>query len=99
MGKSLEDKKVNKEIRNMNRILERDVYGNRFWARQVRKEKREGIEYYQYELLDRQCPERNKVLDGWFDFAEILISRKVFQAMNDFIVASNFWKEYKDNMR
>jgi len=97
MGKSIEDRKVNREIKSMNRVLERDVYGNRFWARQFRKAKADGIEFYQYELCDRQCPDRNKVLEPWYDFAEIIISKKIFQEMNNFIAASGFWQEYKNS--
>jgi len=97
MSKTIEDRQVNREIKSMNRILEKDVYGNRFWARQLRKAKAEGIPFYQYELCDREHPERNKVIEGWFDFAEITIGKKIFKEMNDFIVTSNFWKEYREN--
>ena len=49
MAKTKEDKRINKVVRNINKALAQDVFGNRFWIRQVRKTKGEdGLQYYLY---------------------------------------------------
>lgn len=96
MKKSLYVKKVNRNIRKLNRQLANDVFGNRFWARQYQKARGEdGIDYFLYELCDREQPERNILINGWLNYWAICSSYKVWEAMNDFIVRSDFWSKYK----
>ena len=94
MSKSLYDKKVNRNVRKLNRQLLDDVFKDRFWARQVQKSKADGIEYYLYELCDREQPERNELIHGWLNYWEICNSYKIWRAMNDFIITSDFWNKY-----
>lgn len=95
MKKLIEDKKVNRNIKKLNKQLRDDVFGNRFYARQVKKHKTDGIMYYQYELIDNECPERNTIIRGWLTAYEIYMFNRVWEAMNDFIVNSDFWQKYR----
>jgi hypothetical protein len=95
--KTTMDKKVNRIVRTLNKDLEKDVFGNRFWCRQVRKAKEYGTEYYLYELKDRKDPSRDKMIRGWLSGFEITTFHTLTMEMNDFIVTSNFWEEYKNN--
>jgi len=96
MSKSLYDKKVNRNVKRLNRQLLNDVFGDRFWARQVQKSKADGIEYYLYELCDREQPERNELVHGWLNYWEICSSYKIWEAMNNFIITSDFWTKYNE---
>jgi hypothetical protein len=94
MSKSLYAKKVNRNIKKLNAQLLHDVFGNRFWARQVQKARGvDGIEYFLYELCDREQPERNMLLH-WNNYWEICSSYKVWEEMNNFIITSDFWTKY-----
>ena len=99
MSKTKDDRLVIKNIKGLNQSLRQDVYGSRFWARQVLKTKQDGIGYYMYELCDRENPDRNKIIQGWLNVFDITIGKKVWIAMNDFIVDSDFWKKERDNVR
>ena len=44
-------RKVNKRARQLNKQLANDVFGNRFWVRQVQKQYKNDIHYFQYEFL------------------------------------------------
>ena len=88
-------RKVNKRARQLNKQLANDVFGNRFWVRQVRKQYIDGIHYFQYELRDRLQPERNKIICGWFNEFNLLTFNDLWIEMNDFIITSDFWKTYK----
>lgn len=94
MSKTKTDRKVNRCIKQLNKQLRDDVFGDRFFARQYRKAYVDGLSYYQYELIDRECPERNRVIRHWLWSGEIIHSYKVHIEMNDFIVTSDFWKKY-----
>lgn len=92
------EKKLNNKVKNLNRKLEKDVFGNRFWLKQVRKSKgTDGIFYFMYELRDRVQPERNKLINGWFTEYSIFNFSELVGAMNDFIITSDFWENYKKN--
>lgn len=67
MGKSKEDKRVNKIVQQINKELREDVFKDRFWVRQVAKQKTDyGFTYYLYEMIDNQEPNRNAyVTAGW----------------------------------
>lgn len=95
MSKSNIDKKVNRYVKNLNRCISKDVFGDRFFLRQYQKTRYEGIEYYLYEMIDRVDPSRNKVIHHWFSRFEILTFHNLDMEINDFIVRSNFWKEYR----
>lgn len=93
MSKTLADKKVNHLIKSVNRDLYNDVFKDRFWVRQYQKAKVDGISYYLFELCDRLQPERNEVIRGWFNEYEVM-SYKFWDALNNFIIYSDFWKLY-----
>lgn len=95
MSKTLMDKKVNKEARRLNRTLEQDVFKDRFSVRQFQKSKADGIEYYLYQLIDKECPERNKVIPKWFSCFEITKFNSLWIEMNDFIITSDFWDKHR----
>lgn len=94
MSKLLDDRKVNRNVRKLNKQLQADVFGDRFYARQVKKSKADGIMFYQYELIDNECPERNELVHGWLSAFEIYKFNHIWIAMNDFIVKSDFWEKY-----
>ena len=95
--KTKADKRINQKVRKMNKQLKEDVFGTRFWARQYRKtrSKETNTWYYMYELCDRKQPERNKLI-GWYSEFELTTFHPIDIEMNDFIVNSSFWKEYKE---
>lgn len=93
--KLLEDRQVNRNIKKLNKQLREDVFGDRFYARQVQKGRGDGIMYYMYELCDREQPERNTIVP-WETAFGICKFNKIWQAMNDFIVSSDFWEKYRN---
>lgn len=98
MAKSKVDKKVNREIKKLNKQLKDDVFGNRFWLRQYQKSYLDGINYYLYELCDREQPERNMIVTcGWLTSFAILKFHDLYLEMNNFIIESNFWELYHKN--
>ena len=97
MAKSLVDKKVNRAVRRLNKELQKDVFGDRFMARQVRKSRGEdGVMYYLYEFLDKECPERNYMYHGWLSEFSVLRMNTIWMEMNNFIIHSDFWAKYYD---
>ena len=94
MSKTLEAKKVNRMIKKLNRSLQKDVYGDRFYCWQIQKSFADGIELFRFKLTDKEQPERN-CETRWFNIYEV--EWKVWNEMNDFIVFSDFWKKYREN--
>lgn len=92
MKKSKQAKQVNSIIKKLNRSLQRDVFGNRFYVRQIQKARVGGIDYFRFEMIDNEEPIRNTDIDGWCSVYDV--SRKVFWAVNDFIIYSNFWAKW-----
>lgn len=94
--KTKTDRKVNKIAKRVNRMLKKDVFGDRFWVRQVKKLKgKSGLQYYLYELRDRLEPERNHLFTcGWLWGDSFFLSADFFEQANDFIVRSDFWAKY-----
>ena len=98
MAKSLSDRKVNRAVKKLNKSIREDVFGNRFWIRQARKTRgNDGVMYYLYELIDRECPERNTLCKGWKSEFSILWFSELWIEMNDFIVNSDFWEKHRAN--
>ena len=93
--KTLMDKKVNRAVKNLNRSLKQDIFGTRFELRQYRKQKgRDGIEYYMYQMIDNEQPDRNTLVNGWETGYAIINFSPLWIAMNDFIIKSDFWTKY-----
>ena len=86
-------RKVNRRARQLNKQLAEDVFENRFWVRQVQKQCKNDIHYFQYELRDRLQPERNKLLH-WLSEFSLVTFNDLWLEMNDFIITSDFWKTY-----
>lgn len=95
MKKSKALRKANRLTRQLNKQLSADVFGDRFYAREVKKAHVQEIDYLQYELVDREQPERNRLLP-WMDVYEVIISKKVWVEMNSFIVSSDFWRKWHE---
>ena len=96
MSTTKDDRLVNRNVKKLNRQLAQDVFGNRFYARQIRKSKGDGVMYYMYELCDREQPNRNRIVPWETAFA-IDILNKIWTEMNEFIVTSDFWEKYRAN--
>lgn len=96
MAKSKEERRINRIVRKINKQLQEDVFKDRFWIRQVRKQKDEdGFTYYLYEMIDRQEPDRNSIIpQGWLWGGSQFIASDLYEAINDFIVKSSFWSIY-----
>lgn len=90
------DKRINNIAKKVNQQLKEDVFGNRFWVKQVRKFKsQDGLQYYLYELRDRLEPERNHIFTcGWLWGGSFFLTADFFEQVNDFIVKSDFWAKY-----
>jgi hypothetical protein len=96
MSKTKTDKKVNRIAKKVNKNLKQDLFGDRFWIKQIQKARGEdGLEYYLYELKDRLEPNRDTIFSkGWlWGDSQFLIS-DFFGELNDFIVRSDFWAIY-----
>ena len=93
--KTLMDKKVNRTAKRLNKQVREDVFGKRFEVRQYQKTCRSEIQYYLYQFIDNKQPERNKVIERWFSGFEIITFHALDIEMNDFIVNSDFWTEYR----
>lgn len=93
--KTKSDKKVNRSIRSLNKLLKNDVYGDRFELKMVAKN---GVpcdrnyHWYIIVLMDNKYPERKRVI--YKNESELLIGNAHFVEMNNFIVNSDFWPEY-----
>lgn len=98
MSKSKTDKRVNRLVRNINKQLKADVFGDRFWVRQIQKAKVDGMEYYLYEMKDRLEPNRDSIIaEGWIWGGSHFFVSSIYEAMNDFIVKSDFWSKYNES--
>lgn len=95
MKKGKDAKAVNRVAKRLNRSLERDVFGNRFAVRQVRKSRSCGMEWFLYEMIDREEPRRNRIVHGWLNVFDA--ERRLFTEINDFIVRSDFWAKYHND--
>lgn len=91
MAKTKTDIKVNKAVKKFNKTLKADVFDGRFWVRQYQKTKYNGVSYYLYELIDNLEPERNYLIRGWINGKSPFFMSEIYEAMNDFIVKSDFW--------
>ena len=92
--KSKVDKKVNRKVREFNKELKKDVFNGRFWVRQYQKARVDGLDYYLYELMDREQPERNEIIRGWILGISAFFMSDIWEGMNNFIITSNFWDKY-----
>ena len=102
-------RKLRKEIRHViraiNRGLQKDVFKDRFWVEIVEQSIKPWPDnsgwnaYFRIAFHDRKCPERD--YDYWFEPHFIKYSgfmaggRHVDSDLNDFIVKSDFWNDYK----
>ena len=93
------DRKVKASTKKLNDVLQEDVFGDRFEVRLLEKASEDGITYYQYEMIDHEQPERNRVIRGWLTYWDICSSNKLYIEMNDFIVHSDFWSRYRQETR
>jgi hypothetical protein len=92
--KTLTDKKVNRMVKLFNKELKQDVFKGRFWVRQYQKARVDGQNYYLYELMDREQPERNTLIREWLRGESHFFRGPIWEGMNDFIIKSDFWEKY-----
>lgn len=98
MAKNLTDKKVNRAVKKLNKSIKEDIFGDRFFVRQVKKTRgNDNVMYYLYEYIDRECPERNCLSKGWKNEFSILMFNDLWIEMNEFIINSDFWTKYRAN--
>lgn len=95
MRRILDRLAVEKSIRKLNKHLKKDIYGKRFYAKITKSQFQNGVGYYLFTLYDREQPERNEESDSWYNVFEICKWHCVWREMNEFIVRSNFWENYK----
>lgn len=95
MSKNKVDKKINKKVRDFNRELKKDVYNGRFWVRQYQKTRYDGSMYYLYELIDETQPERNQIIRQWIRGNSVFFMSEIWEGMNDFIIKSDFWENWR----
>ena len=63
MSKTKTDKRVNKIVRQINKKLKEDVFGDRFSLHQLKKARGEcSSQYYLYEMRDQLEPNRNYII-------------------------------------
>ena len=56
------------------------------------------MQYYLYELKDRIEPERDTLIRGWLWGHSVFLRAELFDAVNDFIIRSDFWAKYHNDM-
>ena len=93
--KTLDDIRVNRTAKKLNRQLEKDVFGDRFYVRQVKKSRKEYATYYMYEFIDREDHSRT-LTSHWMTAFEIYKFNQLSITMNSFIVKSDFWQKYRE---
>lgn len=99
MKKSKEAKAINQVVRRINKQIAADVFGNRFYIRQVMKARgADTCEYFLYELIDREDSSRNRLFKRWIcSYTDKrLMSSEVAIEMNNFIIESDFWTKYRN---
>ena len=89
MSKSKVEKRINNKIKSLNKNLRNDIFKDRFWVRQFKKSKIDGVDYFMFELIDELQPKRNYIIPKWYSFSVA----DVFIEMNNFIVSSDFWEK------
>lgn len=101
MSKNKTDKKINRIVKKINKQLQEDVFKDRFWIKQICKQRVDGLNYYLYELKDRLEPERDSVFSkGWLWGDSNFLISDFYNEINNFIVMSDFWSlYYKDPTR
>ncbi|MGN0992950.1 MAG: hypothetical protein ACI4PE_03425 [Bacilli bacterium] len=100
MAKNKVDKKINRIAKRLNRELKKDVFGDRFWIKQVARQRGdyEGCFYYLYELKDRLEPNRDTLFSkGWIWGSSQFLVSEFYEEVNDFIVRSDFWSKYHND--
>lgn len=96
MSKTREAKKVNRVVKKLNKQLVADVFKDRFFIRQLRKTFGcDNVEYFQFELIDKEQPERNQITK-WYNSFEICHFVNIHREINDFIVNSDFWEKHRE---
>lgn len=100
MAKTKQDKKMNKITRGLNKQLREDVFKDRFYVRQVAKQRGcDGLQYYLYEMVDTLEPYRNSIVDvGWIWGGSHFAAASLYESINNFIVRSDFWAKYRDDI-
>ena len=98
-------KRVRRVIRHMNRQMQKDVFKDRFWIEITRQDIRPWADnsgwdaHFLIAFHDRKDPSRD--YEYWFEPTFILYSgmfaggRHMDSDLNDFIVKSDFWENYK----
>lgn len=98
-------RRVNRAVRYLNKNLRKDVFGDRFSIAVVERSVRPWDDHsgwdsrFRIEFRDAKYPERN--YSCWFDYHYVIYSgffsggRHVDTDLNDFIIRSDFWKNYK----
>lgn len=99
MAKTREDKKMNRIVKKINKQLREDVFGDRFYIKQVAKQRGyDGLQYYLYEMVDNLEPYRNSYIKGgWVWGGSQFAAATFYENINDFIVRSDFWAKYRDD--
>ena len=98
MKKSKEARAINQIVRKINKQIAADVFGNRFYIRQVMKARgTDSCEYFLYELIDREDGSRNRLFKRWICgyTDKRLMNSEVAIEMNNFIIESDFWTKYR----
>ena len=94
MKKTTERKRVNRKVKHINKNIRQDVFKDRFEVRQYRFVRKHGTYYYCYKLIDHKDKSRNKII-WWKSGFEILNFQAIEVELNDFIVTSDFWKDFR----
>lgn len=95
MKRTKADKKVNRIVRQINKQLRDDVFGDRFSVVQLKRtapyDDCRSYFYYIYQLRDAAQPDRN--CEAHYSQDEITMTNGlcILKNLNDFIVESNFW--------
>lgn len=98
------DKKIVHFVKVLNRQVRNDVFGERFYLRQIAKgaDVTRDNRYYDYEFVDNEDPKRNFKHRYWLskhgtEISYAFLCHQVAFDYNNFIIKSDFWEKYYNN--
>ena len=93
-------RRVNAHIRALNRQLKEDVFGERFYCRSAQMKIHTYFDgswtiFHNLEFIDRKTAEVRMMynVSDW----EFRHSWKIFETMNNLIIESDFWEDFRKN--
>lgn len=101
LNRKKHQRRLNRYIKRVNKMVSDDVFGNRFYIHQRQSfwhpyEDRSGGDLWvEIEVVDRKTGNYKSYYDT-DNYLCYFNGNRLFKIMNDFIINSDFWEEYRD---